>query len=265
MAATQSAPLVAGELLHPGHGDLTHWAVRRAPVEVSLQAGRYFLLPGSEMGNNLLTLKPASANHHLDAAQGRRHPARIERVTRHLAPHHPALSVSAFAADPGKLPRGGQTDSPSQTAPPTPPTPTPVAAPVACLPVRTPPRLHRRPVAPGAATAIYRDLVDQHGFARLRAGTKRSGRGAASWAEPVELPSVRLQLLQQPLGRELPGTGRWRKPRLFVASAVLAASRHRVVWNPASRSAGPSCTSSPGAEFQVALPGTWCSATSRSS
>lgn len=191
----------------------------------------------------------------------------IERVTG-ISRHTIRSYQQRFAADPANCP-GVATDSPSQTAPPWPPTGRAVSPPVAtsrCEPHRSfidaQLRLGRN------ATAIYQDLVDLHGFDGAYNCVKRF---AAQPHQKVPEPFDRLSFapgeeMQVDYGEgaptRVPGTERWRKPACSWPRCVTRGAASGA-WSgiPASRS-GPSCTSRPGAT-SVAPPGTWCSTNSR--
>ncbi|MDD3787048.1 MAG: IS21 family transposase [Hydrogenophaga sp.] len=161
----------------------------------------------------------------------------IERITG-ISRHTIRSYQQRFAADPANCP-GVATDSPSQTAPPWPPTGLPVSPPVAtsrCEPHRTfidaQLRLGRN------ATAIYQDLVDLHGFDGAYNSVKRFV-AQLRHKEPEQFDRLSFapgEEMQVDYGEgaptRVPGTERWRKPRLFVATLRYSRrSFRRVVWN----------------------------------
>ncbi|OGB13590.1 MAG: integrase [Burkholderiales bacterium RIFCSPLOWO2_12_67_14] len=161
----------------------------------------------------------------------------IERITG-ISRHTIRSYQQRFAADPANCP-GVATDPRIQTAPPWPPTLTPVATPVAtsrCEPHRTfidaQLRLGRN------ATAIYQDLVDLHGFDGAYNSVKRFA-AQLRHKEPEQFDRLSFapgEEMQVDYGEgaptRVPGTERWRKPRLFVATLRYSRrSFRRVVWN----------------------------------
>lgn len=87
------------------------------------------------------------------------------------------------------------------------------------------------------ATAIYQDLVDQHGFTGAYNGVKRFV-AKVRQREPEQfdrlsfLPGEEMQVdYGEGALTRVPGTDRWRKPRLFVATLRYSRrSFRRVVW-----------------------------------
>ncbi len=161
----------------------------------------------------------------------------IERITG-ISRHTIRSYQQRFAADPANCP-GVATDSPSQTAPPWPPTCLPVSPPVAtsrCEPHRAfidaQLRLGRN------ATAIYQDLVDLYGFDGAYNSVKRFV-AQLRHKEPEQFDRLSFapgEEMQVDYGEgaptRVPGTERWRKPRLFVATLRYSRrSFRRVVWN----------------------------------
>ena len=159
--------------------------------------------------------------------------ARITGISRHTI----RVYQQRFAADPSNCP-GVATGSPSQTAPPWPPTCAPIAAPVAtskCEPHRAfidaQLRLGRN------ATAVYQDLVDLHGFDGAYNSVKRFC-AQLRHKEPEQFDRLSFapgEEMQVDYGEgaptRVPGTERWRKPRLFVATLRYSRrSFRRVVW-----------------------------------
>lgn len=173
-----------------------------------------------------------------------------------------------YDADPSNS-RGVATDRIDQIPPPWPPTCAPslvLATPSKCGPHRafidTQLRLGRN------ATAIYQDLVDLHGFDGAYNSVKRFC-AQLRHKEPEQfdrLSFVPGEEMQVDYGEgaptRVPGTDRYRKPRLFVATLRYSRrSFRRVVWKSGHRS-GPSFTSRPGATSEAA-PATSCWTTSR--
>lgn len=160
----------------------------------------------------------------------------IERITG-ISRHTIRLYQQRFAADLANCP-GAATDPASQTAPPRPPTSLPIAAPVAasrCEPHRAfvdaQLRLGRN------ATAIYQDLVDGHGFEGAYNSVKRFV-AQLQHKEPEQFDRLSFapgQEMQVDYGEgaptRVPGSERYRKPRLFVATLRYSRrSFRRVVW-----------------------------------
>ena len=161
----------------------------------------------------------------------------IERVTgidrKTIRVYEKRFAAAAAANSPG-----GATGSAQQIPPPWPPAPTP-ARPAqtvsACEPhrvfIEAQLRLRRN------AMAIYQDLVDQHGFSGAYGSVKRFVRQLRE-REPEQfdrlefLPGEEMQVdYGEGAPTRVPGTDRYRKPRLFVAT--LRYSRRcfrRVVW-----------------------------------
>ena len=142
-----------------------------------------------------------------------------------------------FAALPANSP-GVSTDPGGQTPPPRPPAPTPARSPAtvsACEPHRSfieaQLRLRRN------AMAIYQDLVDQHGFTARYSSVMRFARKLRQH-EPEQfdrlefLPGEEMQVdYGEGAPTRVPGTDRYRKPRLFVATLRYSRrSFRRVVW-----------------------------------
>lgn len=133
---------------------------------------------------------------------------------------------------------GVATDPIDQTPPPWPPTSRPVALALAtskCEPhrafIEAQVRLARN------ATAIYQDLVDQHGFDGAYNSVKRFV-AQLRHKEPEQFDRLSFapgEEMQVDYGEgaptRVPGTERWRKPRLFVATLRYSRrSFRRVVW-----------------------------------
>ena len=168
----------------------------------------------------------------------------IERVTgidrKTIRAYEKRFATAAPATSPGVA-----TDSPTvaaaaapQTPPPRPPTSVAVAAAVtasACEPHRTfieaQLRLRRN------AMAIYQDLVDLHGFTGAYNSVKRFA-GKLRHREPEQFDRLAFapgEEMQVDYGEgaltRVPGTERWRKPRLFVATLRYSRFSFRhVVW-----------------------------------
>ena len=159
---------------------------------------------------------------------------RITGISRHTIRSY----QQCFAADPANCP-GVATDPSSQTAPPRPPTDLLMSPPVAiskCEPHRSfidaQLRLGRN------ATAIFQDLVDLHSFdgaynsvkrfvAQLRyKETERFDRLSFAPGEEMQVD------YGEGAPTRVPGTERWREPRLFVATLRCSRrSLRHVVWN----------------------------------
>ena len=155
--------------------------------------------------------------------------ARITGMSRHTIRAY----QQRFAAEPPNCP-GVATDSEEQTAPPRPPTPAAATA-SACEPhrafIEAQLRLQRN------ATAIYQDLVDQHAFGGAYNSVKRFA-ARLRHKQPEQFDRLSFQPgeeMQVDYGEGaptlVPGTDRYRKPRLFVATLRYSrASFRRVVW-----------------------------------
>lgn len=155
--------------------------------------------------------------------------ARITGMSRHTIRAY----QQRFAAEPPNSP-GVATDSPAQTAPPRPPTPA-AATVSACEPhrafVEAQLRLQRN------AMAIYQDLVDQYAFTGAYNSVKRFVARLRK-KQPAQFDRLSFQPgeeMQVDYGEGaptlVPGTDRYRKPRLFVATLRYSrASFRRVVW-----------------------------------
>lgn len=164
----------------------------------------------------------------------------IERVTgidrKTIRAYQKRFANAAAATFPGVAtdsPRVG-TDPAPQTPPPRPPIPVVVTA-SACEPYRAfieaQLRLRRN------AMAIYQDLVDRHGFTGAYNSVKRFV-GKLRHREPEQfdrlafLPGEEMQVdYGEGALTRVPGTDRWRKPRLFVATLRYSRRSYRcVVW-----------------------------------
>jgi hypothetical protein len=138
------------------------------------------------------------------------------------------------------------------------------------LPVRAPPRLHRGPAAPARnAMAIYQDLVDQHGFAGAYNSVKRFCASCAT-SEPEQfdrlsfLPGEEMQVdYGEGAPTRVPGSDRYRKPRLFVATLRYSRrSFRRVVWK-SSQQIWAEAARAGLAPLRRLPAATWCWTTSR--
>lgn len=156
----------------------------------------------------------------------------IERVTG-ISRHTIRAYQQRFDADPANCP-GVATDPDGQTAPPRSPTSIPTAS-SKCEPhrvfIEAQVRLGRN------ATAIYQDLVDRHGFESAYNSVKRFI-AQLRHKEPEQfdrlsfLPGEEMQVdYGEGAPTRVPGTDRYRKPRLFVATLRYSRrSFRRVVW-----------------------------------
>ena len=161
----------------------------------------------------------------------------IERVTG-ISRHTIRTYQQRLTAEPANCP-GVATGSPAfaaaQSAPPWPPARVPVATSL-CEPwrefIEAQLRLKRN------AMAIYQDLVDQHGFAGKYNSVKRFV-AALRHKEPEQfdrlsfLPGEEMQVdYGEGAPTRVPGSERYRKPRLFVATLRYSRRSYRcVVWN----------------------------------
>ncbi len=159
----------------------------------------------------------------------------IERVTG-ISRHTIRAYQQRFAAEQSNFPgvAAGSAAVARQTAPPWPPAPVSVAASL-CEPYRAfieaQLRLERN------ATAIYQDLVDQHGFAGQYNSVKRfvarlRHKAPEQFDRLSFLPGEEMQVdYGEGAPTRVPGTDRWRKPRLFVATLRYSRASFRcVVW-----------------------------------
>ena len=157
----------------------------------------------------------------------------IERVTG-ISRHTIRAYQQRFFADRANCP-GVATGPQAQCAPPRPPAPEPAVTSL-CEPhrafIEAQLRLKRN------AMAIYQDLVDQHGFAAQYNSVKRFV-ARLRHKEPEQfdrlsfLPGEEMQVdYGEGALTRVPGSERYRKPRLFVATLrYCRASFRRVVWN----------------------------------
>ena len=159
----------------------------------------------------------------------------IERVTG-ISRHTIRAYQQRFAAEQSNSPgvATGSEAVASQTAPPWPPAPVSVAASL-CEPYRAfieaQLRLKRN------ATAIYQDLVDQHGFAGQYNSVKRfvaklRHKAPEQFDRLSFLPGEEMQVdYGEGAPTRVPGSDRYRKPRLFVATLRYSRASFRcVVW-----------------------------------
>ncbi|WP_026284974.1 IS21 family transposase [Thiomonas sp. FB-6] len=155
--------------------------------------------------------------------------ARITGISRHTIRAY----QQRFAAEPPNCSTLA-TDPEEQTAPPRPPTPAPATV-SACEPHRTfieaQLRLQRN------AMAIYQDLVDQFAFAGAYNSVKRfvarlRHRAPEQFDRLSFQPGEEMQVdYGEGAPTLVPGTDRYRRPRLFVATLRYSrASFRRVVW-----------------------------------
>jgi len=164
----------------------------------------------------------------------------IERVTgidrKTIRAYEKRFATAAPATSPGVAidSPGVAASAAPQIPPPRPPTPAVVTA-SACEPhrafIEAQLRLHRN------AMAIYQDLVDRHGFSGAYNSVKRFV-GKLRHREPEQfdrlafLPGEEMQVdYGEGALTRVPGTDRWRKPRLFVATLRYSRRSYRcVVW-----------------------------------
>ena len=173
----------------------------------------------------------------LQAGATQREIARVTGISRHTIRAWCKRFAQQEANCPGVATSPGDVPT-AQTAPPRPPALTPIAAGITvslCEPHRAfieeQLRLRRN------AMAIYQDLVDQHGFTGAYNSVKRFVARAREH-EPGQFDRLEFapgEEMQVDYGEgaltRVPGTERWRRPRLFVAT--LRYSRRcfrRVVW-----------------------------------
>ena len=172
----------------------------------------------------------------------------IERVTgidrKTIRAYQKQFAATAAATSPGVA-----TDAPTvaigpapQIPPPRPPTSAVVTA-SACEPhrafIEAQLRLRRN------AMAVYQDLVDRHGFTGAYNSVKRFV-GKLRHREPEQfdrLAFVPGEEMQVDYGEgaltRVPGTDRWRKPRLFVATLRYSRRSYRcVVWRSSQQTWG---------------------------
>ena len=161
----------------------------------------------------------------------------IERITS-ISRHTIRLYQRRFAADPANCPGVATTDSPSQTAPPRPPTSAPIVPSLALSKCESHRAFIDAQLRLGRnATAIYQDLVDLHGFDGAYNSVKRFC-AQLRHKEPEQFDRLSFapgEEMQVDYGEgaptRVPGTERWRKPRLFVATLRYSRrSFRRVVW-----------------------------------
>ncbi len=174
----------------------------------------------------------------LQAKASQREMERVMGISRHATRAY----QQRFATDAANWP-GVATDpvalAAAQTAPPRPPAVV-TAATSPCEPhrefIEAQLRLKRN------AMPIYQDLVDQRGFAGHCNSVRRFV--VKLRRKAPEQFDRRSFLLGEDAPTRVPGSERYRKPRLFVASLHYSRARLRcVVWISSQR-AGPNCTSS---------------------
>ena len=147
-----------------------------------------------------------------------------------------SLGVAAGAAEQIPPPR-----PPAQAQAPT-PTPTPAVTPTTFAPTASVCEPHRAFIEAQLrlrrnAVAIYQDLVDLHGYAGAYNSVKRFA-NKLRHREPEQfdrlafLPGEEMQVdYGEGALTRVPGTDRWRKPRLFVATLRYSRRSYRcVVW-----------------------------------
>jgi transposase len=173
----------------------------------------------------------------LEAGAGQREIERVTRIDRKtIRAYQQRFAAEAEANSPGVATdlTLAAAEAVGRIPPPRPPTsPPPTAS--ACEPhrafIEAQLRLRRN------ATAIYQDLVDEHGFTGAYNSVKRFAaklrhRAPEQFDRLSFLPGEEMQVdYGEGAPTRVPGTDRYRKPRLFVAT--LRYSRHsfrRVVW-----------------------------------
>jgi len=159
----------------------------------------------------------------------------IERVTG-ISRHTIRAYQQRFAADPSNCPgvATGSEAVATQIAPPWPPAPVPVATSLCEVHrdfIEAQLRLKRN------ATAIYQDLVDQHGFAGQYNSVKRfcvklRRREPEQFDRLSFLPGEEMQVdYGEGALTRVPGSDKYRRPRLFVATLRYSRASFRcVVW-----------------------------------
>ena len=161
----------------------------------------------------------------------------IERVTG-ISRHTIRAYQKRFAAEAANCPgvaTGPEAAPAAQTAPPRPPAAVPAATSL-CEPhrefIEAQLRLRRN------AMAIFQDLVDQHGFAGHYNSVKRfvaklRYRAPEQFDRLSFLPGEEMQVdYGEGAPTRVPGTDRYRKPRLFVATLRYSRASFRcVVWS----------------------------------
>jgi transposase len=197
-----------------------------------LQAGRYFHPLITEGITGVNVLKPHLQTTIWTLLKARASQREIERVTgisRHTIRSYQQRFVAELANCPGVA-----TDAADQVAPPWPPTA--MVATSQCEPwrefIEAQLRLKRN------ATAIFQDLVDQHGFDGKYNSVKRFV-AKLRHREPEQFDRLSFlpgEEMQVDYGEGAPtrvaGTERYRKPRLFVATLRYSRrSFRRVVWH----------------------------------
>ena len=161
--------------------------------------------------------------------------ARVTGISRHTIRAY----QKRFAAEGGALGPDAASDASAQTAPPWPPARSPVAAAASLLSTCEPHRafIEEQLKLNRNATAIYQDLVDRFGFGGAYNSVKRFA-AKLRRREPQQfdrlsfLPGEEMQVdYGEGAPTRVPGTDRYRKPRLFVATLRYSRrSFRRVVW-----------------------------------
>ena len=156
----------------------------------------------------------------------------IERITG-ISRHTIRSYQQRFAADPANCP-GVATDPSSQTAPPRPPASTKADSSL-CEPHRA--FIEAQLKLGRNAMAIYQEMVDSHGFAGRYNSVKRfvsriRVREPEHFDRLSFLPGEEMQVdYGEGAPTRVPGSDRYRKPRLFVATLRYSRrSFRRVVW-----------------------------------
>jgi len=173
----------------------------------------------------------------LEAGSSQRDIGRVTGIDRKTIREYQKRFIAAAAANSSRVATdsGGECAGAAlQIPPPRPPTSVGVTA-SACEPhrafIEAQLRLRRN------AMAIYQDLVDQHGYAGAYNSVKRFV-GKLRHREPEQfdrlafLPGEEMQVdYGEGALTRVPGTERWRKPRLFVATLRYSRRSYRcVVW-----------------------------------
>jgi transposase len=199
------------------------------------EAGRYFHPLSTEGTTGVNVLKPhlqTTIETLLQANASQREIERVTGISRHTIRAYQQRFAARQANCPGVA--TGSEAVASQVTPPWPPAPASAATSL-CEPHRAfidaQLRLRRN------AMAIYQDLVDQHGFAGAYNSVKRFC-AKLRFKQPEQfdrlsfLPGEEMQVdYGEGALTRVPGTERWRKPRLFVATLRYSRASFRcVVW-----------------------------------
>jgi len=173
----------------------------------------------------------------LEAGRSQREIERVTGIDRKTIRSYQKRFAAAAAANSPGVATGASPPTPPPWPPAAPARTTPIAAAAAsaCEPHRAyvEAQLHLR----RNAMAIYQDLVDQHGFGGAYNSVKRFVRRLRE-VEPEQfdrlefLPGEEMQVdYGEGAPTRVPGTDRYRKPRLFVATLRYSRrSFRRVVW-----------------------------------